>query len=477
MSKKIFQGVVFLLAGSQWQPEHIVRNLISQYGGTIELSVSDRVSYLLSSDEMASVYGNPYKLQFFPDFENQVEMANVYHIPIVNGSFLQACIDAGKIVEVGPFLIFGGLAKQVDTQSNLDPRVQEIVKLIFDKTAQQQAIVDMNLDSSRVMTITAANIQAAYSLLSETEKYIQMKSVKKTQDEATQKLSSLSQKFYSLIPHTKTPTIDSTAVMKEKLSMLEALTDIEIANRLMQDSGKVGRYSVNPMDINYKKLKTRITPLNRFTQEYDIICNCVKNTHAEIHSYFNVELDDIFEVDREGEGERFEPCSKLKHHRLLWHGSRLSNYVGILSQGLRIAPPEAPVTGYFLGKGVYFADMMSKSIEYCHPTPENPNVLMMLCQVALGRPFQVAHTKFVSKEDLDLAAYHSVKGCGELGPDPAYDVITPNGVIVSIGKEANTGVSRSELKHNEYIVYSVAQIKIQYLVKLRVTSDKQVKAA
>lgn len=30
---------------------------------------------------------------------------------------------------------------------------------------------------------------------------------------------------------------------------------------------------------------------------------------------------------------------------------------GILSQGLRIAPPEAPVTGYMFGKGVYFADV------------------------------------------------------------------------------------------------------------------------
>ncbi len=33
---------------------------------------------------------------------------------------------------------------------------------------------------------------------------------------------------------------------------------------------------------------------------------------------------------------------------LLWHGSRLSNWVGILSQGLRVAPPEAPVTGYMV---------------------------------------------------------------------------------------------------------------------------------
>lgn len=35
---------------------------------------------------------------------------------------------------------------------------------------------------------------------------------------------------------------------------------------------------------------------------------------------------------------------------LLWHGSRLTNFVGILGQGLRIAPPEAPVTGYRFGK-------------------------------------------------------------------------------------------------------------------------------
>lgn len=33
---------------------------------------------------------------------------------------------------------------------------------------------------------------------------------------------------------------------------------------------------------------------------------------------------------------------------LLWHGSRLSNWVGILSHGLRIAPPEAPITGYMV---------------------------------------------------------------------------------------------------------------------------------
>jgi len=217
--------------------------------------------------------------------------------------------------------------------------------------------------------------------------------------------------------------------------------------------------------------------LERYTREYDIIKSCILNTRAEIHNYFEFELEDIFEVYREGEAERFAPFEKLKHHRLLWHGSRTSNYIGILSQGLRIAPPEAPVSGYFLGKGVYFADMVSKSVEYCHPTKENPYALLMLCDVALGRPFQIAHTKFISKEDLDQAGFHSVKGCGELGPDPAYDIEIMNGTIISSGKEDQTGVPRSEVKHNEYIVYDVAQIKIKYLIKLRVQSEKAVKAA
>lgn len=54
-------------------------------------------------------------------------------------------------------------------------------------------------------------------------------------------------------------------------------------------------------------------------------------------------------MDRSGEGAAYAPFkSSLPNKQLLWHGSRTSNYVGILSQGLRIAPPEAPVTGYMV---------------------------------------------------------------------------------------------------------------------------------
>ena len=59
----------------------------------------------------------------------------------------------------------------------------------------------------------------------------------------------------------------------------------------------------------------------------------------------NIEIIDMFKIEREGEDKRF--TKNLHNHLLLWHGSRLTNFVGILSEGLRIAPPEAPVSGNY----------------------------------------------------------------------------------------------------------------------------------
>jgi poly [ADP-ribose] polymerase len=63
---------------------------------------------------------------------------------------------------------------------------------------------------------------------------------------------------------------------------------------------------------------------------------------------------------------------------LLWHGSRITNFVGILSQGLRIAPPEAPVSGYLFGKGIYLADMIDKSANYCRSYGSDTALVLLI---------------------------------------------------------------------------------------------------
>jgi hypothetical protein len=75
----------------------------------------------------------------------------------------------------------------------------------------------------------------------------------------------------------------------------------------------------------------------------------------------------------------------------------------------------------------------------------------------------------LSKEDLENAGFHSAKCCGTKGPDSGYDVTTPEGVLVSLGREVPTGVPVSELEHNEVVVYDPAQVTIRYLVKLNFT--------
>jgi len=111
----------------------------------------------------------------------------------------------------------------------------------------------------------------------------------------------------------------------------------------------------DPLEAHYKSLKTRIVPLDKSGDLYQMLEKYVKQTHDTAYfTNFDIRVDDIFEIERENERARFNPWSKNDNKMLLWHGSRLTNWVGILSQGLRIAPPEAPKTGYRFGKGGQF---------------------------------------------------------------------------------------------------------------------------
>ena len=81
---------------------------------------------------------------------------------------------------------------------------------------------------------------------------------------------------------------------------------------------------------------------------------------------------------------------EVPNHFLLYHGSMMFNFIGILSQGLKIAPPEAPATGYMFGKGVYFADMFDKSFAYAaRGYCQQESFLMLMCEVVLGKSKEV----------------------------------------------------------------------------------------
>jgi len=178
-----------------------------------------------------------------------------------------------------------------------------------------------------------------------------------------------------------------------------------------------------------------------------------------------VNIIDAFVIKKKVEEEQF---LDFGNKMLLWHGSRISNYVGILSKGfyiiksgLRIASQDAPSSGYSFGKGLYFADMAAKSLCYCYPN--NKIGCILLCEVSLGNINELLTTDY--KAANLPQGKHSTKGCGQTAPH-INSYIDLDGVTVPFGRGEKTEV-RSYMGFNEYIVYDVRQVKIRYLLKLK----------
>ena len=250
-----------------------------------------------------------------------------------------------------------------DSKSKLAKSIQELVTLIFDIERMRSAMVEFEIDLTKMPLgkLSQKQIDTAYKILTEVQDMI------KNVSGSEAKFLDASNRFFTLIPHDfgmkSPPLLDNPDLVKTKIEMLENLKEIDLAFNLLStgadDKGK------DPIDSHYDKLKTEIDVLDRESEEWSILSEYVKNTHASTHTQYSLEIEEIFKISRKGESKRFKPFKALPNRKLLWHGSRTTNFAGILSQGLRIAPPEAPVTGYMFGKGIYFADMVSKSANYC----------------------------------------------------------------------------------------------------------------
>ena len=56
------------------------------------------------------------------------------------------------------------------------------------------------------------------------------------------------------------------------------------------------------------------------------------NTHGATHTQYDLEVMEVFKTSRHDEDKRYNKFSELHNRQLLWHGSRTTNFCGILSQ-------------------------------------------------------------------------------------------------------------------------------------------------
>ncbi|XP_012711257.2 poly [ADP-ribose] polymerase 2 [Fundulus heteroclitus] len=345
--------------------------------------------------------------------------------------------------------------------SKLDPAVRSLLELICDIKAMEECVLEMKFDIKKAPLgkLTTEQIRAGYAALKKIESCLKRKG-------SRQDLLEACNQFYTRIPHDfglKTPPMINTEEdLKKEIALLEALSDIQIAVKMAQSNAGSDEH---PLDRQYRSMQCQLQHLEPSSNDFKVIEKYLTSTHAPTHNDYTMKVLDIFSVDRGEESKRF--LSNLHNRTLLWHGSRLSNWVGILSKGLRVAPPEAPVTGYMFGKGIYFADMSSKSANYCFANQSNHVGLLLLSEVALGDCNELLDAN-CEAHNLP-AGKHSTKGLGQTGPDPK-NAVTLNGVTVPMGPGVKTGVRNPNgytLLYNEFIVYNPAQTRMRYLLRVQ----------
>lgn len=101
---------------------------------------------------------------------------------------------------------------------------------------------------------------------------------------------------------------------------------------------------INQLDSHFKSLRlTAMDPISRQSKEFSGLEAYARDTHGQTHN-FNVQLLNAYRVERQDETDAWVKAGfdglKDGERMLLWHGSRSTNFAGILKQGLRIAPPE-----------------------------------------------------------------------------------------------------------------------------------------
>ncbi|KAL9236341.1 hypothetical protein vseg_011024 [Gypsophila vaccaria] len=354
----------------------------------------------------------------------------------------------------------GQLSLPGAVKGTFGPRVEKFMSLIcnFSMMTQQMKSIGYDAEKLPLQNLSKSTILKAYDVLTLIAEVIG--------ESNRALLEELSGEFYTIIPHVFGDkmmcqfVIDTNKKLRSKLEMVESLGEIEHATKLLGNCA--GQEEEGVMFAQYKLLRCALAPVEATTKEYKMIENYLTNTALQTNST----IVEIFKVSKEGENDRFKKYAHEKNRMLLWHGSRLPNWLGILSQGLRIAPPQVPLSGATFGRGLYFADMFSKSASYCHRHmgAECGTGILLLCEVALGDMLELPGAKNITQLPPGKL---SVKGLGRTAPSK-YEVLK-DGVIIPTGKaETHTSQTKfqASLMHNEYIVYNEDQVRMRYIVQV-----------
>jgi poly [ADP-ribose] polymerase len=345
------------------------------------------------------------------------------------------------------------------TDPSLDPRVAAIVRELCDERMLSQAMaVTYQLDSQRMPLgkLSTAQLDSAEKTLKELDDALLASS--SVSHALTERLSSL---FWKLVPRaTKNnqhlPLITTREQVHELADMLDGLRNIQVASAGLSRSG----HSLKDV---YDALGVKMEPCD--ADELSALALMLKGTTSPVHNT-TLQLVDALRLHKISQDVRDVAgrfCA-LSDHRMLFHGSRKSNFMGILMEGLRVPRPDQVSNGSTLGLGIYFADCSTKSAQYCHIDGAGEG-FMLLCEVALGTKHVVqgcCSDRIGAPFDCRVA-----KGMRTVSYVEQDGIWYPKGPVRPKG--GSSSGTYSTFQHNEIVAPTAEQYRFRYLLKIRST--------
>jgi poly [ADP-ribose] polymerase len=326
--------------------------------------------------------------------------------------------------------------------SKLHSGVQRLVRYIYDEaTNALTSTVAAKITAHGIETplgiLTVGQIEKGEAILQDLYQVFQDKKAKKRQAE----LERLSGDFYTAIPHRigRTRAAVATAVI-DKLELFEQKQEtLQLMKDMLQINGEAGSVLFDAkVDTEYDALKCDIGLVDPADPKHRELVDYVVNSQIKSKT---VKVKNIFTLKRGGEWDDF--TTKVSNQRMLFHGSRIKNWVGILSRGILL--PKIVVSlgvnrtdAGWLGNGIYFGDAACTSAFYTTPGKHGTRFLS-IARVALGKIKE--YTKITYGLNAPPAGFDSCHGV------------------------RNKAGAASEFADDEYVIYNTQQQRLEYLVE------------
>jgi poly [ADP-ribose] polymerase len=325
------------------------------------------------------------------------------------------------------------------TPSTLHQGLQALVSMLYaEATTALTTTVAAKITANGIETplgvLTVGQIEKGEAILQQL--YQEFKAARRGAE-----FERLSGDFYTAIPHRIGRTRD--AIAASVIASLEAFEEKQETLQLMRDmlqvNGDGGSVLFDDeVDAKYKALGCELGWLEPGTHTWRELADVVVKSQVKSQ---RIKVKNVFHVKRPGEWSGFR--EDVHNHRHLFHGSRIKNWVGILSRGILMPKLVVSMGGTrtdagWLGNGIYFGDAACTASYYAAPGKTGSR-FMAIARVALG----------------DMKDYTKIT-YGLAGPPPGYH--SCHGV-------RNKPGLRSEFADDEYVVYDPRQQRLEYLVE------------